>query len=90
MAEEGRRAGAMVLGLVACFGVAALIEGFVTGSSLPIEVKVAIGVLVWACFVLYVVVLGREAVATGRTGMLGEHDRPAVGAGRTATTPALT
>jgi uncharacterized membrane protein SpoIIM required for sporulation len=76
MREEGRRAGSIVLGLVACFGVAALIEGFVTGSALPIEVKVAIGALLWALFVLYVIVLGREAVAAGSTGMLGEHDRP--------------
>jgi uncharacterized membrane protein SpoIIM required for sporulation len=77
MREEGRRAGSMVLGLVACFGVAALVEGFVTGSSMPIELKVGIGALIWAAFVLYVVVLGREAVAAGSTGMLGEHDRPA-------------
>ena len=72
----------MVLGLVACFGVAALIEGFVTGSSMPIEIKVAIGALLWALFVLYVVVLGREAVAAGSTGLLGEHDRPPSERGR--------
>jgi uncharacterized membrane protein SpoIIM required for sporulation len=89
MAEEGRRAGAMVLGLVACFGVAALIEGFVTGSALAIEIKVAIGTLVWVLFVLYVMTLGHEAVRRGSTGLLGEHDRPAVGAHRhTAATAA--
>lgn len=76
MRDEGRRAGSMILGLVACFGVAALVEGFVTGSALPIEIKVAIGALLWALFVMYVVVLGREAVANGSTGSLGEHDRP--------------
>jgi uncharacterized membrane protein SpoIIM required for sporulation len=75
LVEEGGRAGAMILGLVACFGVAALIEGFVTGSRLPIEVKVAVGVAIWLAFVAYVVVLGREAHRAGYTGRLGERDR---------------
>jgi uncharacterized membrane protein SpoIIM required for sporulation len=75
LVEEGSRAGAMILGLVACFGVAALIEGFVTGSRLAIEVKVAVGVVIWVAFVAYVVVLGREAHRRGFTGRLGERDR---------------
>jgi uncharacterized membrane protein SpoIIM required for sporulation len=75
LGQEGRRAGAMILGLVACFGVAALVEGFVTGSGLPIEVKVGIGVLIWVAFVGYVVVLGQEAHRSGYTGLLGERDR---------------
>lgn len=75
LTEDGRRAGAMVIGLVGFFGLAALIEGFVTGSALPIEVKVAIGVVVWALFVGYVVVFGREAARQGYTGMLGEDER---------------
>lgn len=75
MAEEGKRAGAIIVGLVACFGVAALIEGFVTGSGLPIEIKVATGVLVWVAFVLYITVLGREGERRGVEGQLGEFDR---------------
>jgi uncharacterized membrane protein SpoIIM required for sporulation len=77
LADEGRRAAAVVLGLVAFFVVAALIEGFVTGSALPIGVKVAVGAGVWLATVLYLVVQGRAAMARGLTGRLGEHDRPA-------------
>lgn len=73
--DEGKRAGAVILGLVACFGVAALIEGFVTGSALAIELKVAAGVLVWVAFVGYVVVLGRDGERAGSRGQLGELDR---------------
>ena len=70
LVEEGRRSVVLVLGLVATFGVAGLIEGFVTGSGLPTAVRVGIGVLVELAFVLYVVVLGREAADRGVTGVL--------------------
>jgi hypothetical protein len=71
--EEGRRSVVIVLGLVATFLVAGLIEGFVTGSSLPTAVRVGIGVTVETLFVLYVLVLGRDAAARGVTGLLGER-----------------
>jgi uncharacterized membrane protein SpoIIM required for sporulation len=74
--EDGRRAGAMVLGLVAFFSLAALIEGFVTGSALPIEIRVAIGVVVWLAFVAYIVSQGRTAAGEGISGMLGQTDNP--------------
>lgn len=70
--EEGRRSVVIVLGLGATFAVAGLIEGFVTGSGLPTLVRVGIGVVVEAAFLLYVVVLGREAADMGLTGMFGE------------------
>ena len=75
IADEGRRAAAVVLGLIAFFIIAALIEGFVTGSALPIGVKVAVGASVWLATVLYIVVQGRAAAGLGFTGRLGEHDR---------------
>ena len=65
LTEEGRRSVVIMLGLVATFIVAGLIEGFVTGSSLPTFVRVGIGVLVEILFITYVVVLGREASARG-------------------------
>jgi uncharacterized membrane protein SpoIIM required for sporulation len=74
--EEGRRSVVIVLGLVATFLVAGTIEGFVTGSSLPTAVRVGIGVTVETLFVLYVVVLGRDAADRGITGLLGEHPHP--------------
>jgi uncharacterized membrane protein SpoIIM required for sporulation len=72
LTEEGRRSVVVVLGLAATFVVAGLIEGFVTGSSLPTLVRVGVGVIVEVLFVLYVVVLGRDAAARGITGLLGE------------------
>jgi uncharacterized membrane protein SpoIIM required for sporulation len=76
LTEEGRRAVVIVLGLMATFTVAGLIEGFVTGSGLPPVVRVVVGVAVWSAFVTYIWVLGRAAVAKGYSGALGELDRP--------------
>jgi len=74
LAEEGRRAVVIVIGLVLTFGVAGAIEGFVTGRPWPTAVRVGIGVVAEAAFLLYVVVLGRRAAAQGLTGALGEED----------------
>ena len=75
LAEEGRRAVVIVLGLVGAFAGAGAIEGFVTGSSLPTAARVAIGLAAELAFLTYVVVRGRAAAAAGHTGALGE-DRP--------------
>jgi hypothetical protein len=64
----------IVLGLVAAFLVAGLIEGFVTGRPWPTWLRVGIGVAAEAGFLAYVVVLGRRAAARGLTGALGEED----------------
>ena len=75
LADEGRRAVVVVLGLVLAFAVAGLIEGFVTGRPWPTQLRVGIGVVAWAAFVLYLVAQGRHAASRGFTGTLGEHDR---------------
>lgn len=75
LAEEGRRAIVIVIGLVGVFLVAGLVEAFVTPSGLPTWARVGIGVVVEAAFVLYVVGLGRAAAAEGYTGALGEERR---------------
>lgn len=72
LAEEGRRAVVIVLGLIGVFFAAALIEGFVTGSPLSTAVRVGIGMASWLAFVLYIVVYGRRAERNGRSGMWGE------------------
>ena len=72
LTEEGRRAMVVLIGLVAAFVVAGLIEGFVTGSPLPTWARVGVGVFVEATFILYVIVRGRAAAAKGLTGALGE------------------
>ena len=74
LAEEGRRAVVIVLGLILAFAVAGTIEGFVTGRPWPTFVRVGIGVVAEAAFLAYVVVLGRAAAARGVTGALGEED----------------
>jgi len=68
LAEQGRAVIAVAIGLVAVLLVAGVIEGFVTPSSLPTIVRVAIGVAAFGAFVGYVVYFGRRAVAAGETG----------------------
>lgn len=74
LAEEGRALFTVAIGLVGVLGVSGLVEGFVTGSSLPWGVKITIGALALAGFWAYTLVLGRRAVADGQTGDL-EDDR---------------
>src|SRR4029450_2770079 len=74
LAEEGRRAVVIVLGLVAAFLVAGTIEGFVTGRPSPTWLRVGLGGVDEAAFLTYIVVLGRRAAARGLTGALGEED----------------
>jgi uncharacterized membrane protein SpoIIM required for sporulation len=81
LAEEGRRSVVIVAGLILTFLVAGTIEGFVTGSALSTPVRVGIGALAEAAFVVYVVALGRAAEARGLTGALGE-DRAVTAARR--------
>jgi len=50
LAEEGRRAGTVVMGLVVAFLCAAMIEGFVTGQPWPTSMRLAIGVLAFTAF----------------------------------------
>ena len=75
LAEEGRRAAAIVLGLIAAFAVAGVIEAFVTPSGLPTAARVGTGVLVEAAFLAYLVGQGRAAAARGFTGSIGETER---------------
>lgn len=75
LAEEGRRAAGIVLGLILAFVVAGTIEGFVTPSSLPTVARIGVGVAAGLAFWTYVIVLGRRAASLGYTGAIGEHDR---------------
>ncbi|SDD57219.1 Uncharacterized membrane protein SpoIIM, required for sporulation [Sanguibacter gelidistatuariae] len=70
LAEEGRALFTVAGGLVITLAVSGLIEGFVTGSTLPWWLKIAIGALALGAFWVYVLVLGRRAVADGATGDL--------------------
>jgi uncharacterized membrane protein SpoIIM required for sporulation len=74
LAEEGRRALAIVAGLVVVFLAAGTIEGFVTGSSLPTWTRVGIGVLGEAALLSWLFIRGRAAAAQGFTGAVGESN----------------
>lgn len=63
LAAEGRRSVVIVVGLIAAFVVAGIVEGFVTGSPLPTWLRVGIGIAVEAAFVGYIVLRGPTAAA---------------------------
>ncbi len=68
MAEEGRAAATIAIGLVLVLFVSGVIEAFVTPSGLPTGIRIGIGVSAWVGFIAYVVVLGGRAVRAGYTG----------------------
>lgn len=70
LAEEGRTAVTVALGLVLVLAVSGVIEAFVTPSPLPTWARIAIGVVAEAAFLAYVVVLGGRARRAGETGDL--------------------
>ena len=72
VAEEGQRAVTIVLGLIPAFGVAAIIEAFVTPSGLSTTARIAIGAMAASAFWVWVLVYGREAASRGHTGQLNE------------------
>jgi uncharacterized membrane protein SpoIIM required for sporulation len=65
LAEQGRAAIAVALGLILVLLVSGSIEAFVTPSSLTAWARILIGGCVAAAFVGYVLVLGRRASAAG-------------------------
>jgi uncharacterized membrane protein SpoIIM required for sporulation len=75
LAEEGRAAIGMAIGLTAVLFVSGLIEGYVTPSALPTWARIAIGVMAWAAFVAYVFIVGKRAVRAGETGDIARYDR---------------
>ncbi|MGW3341545.1 stage II sporulation protein M [Streptomyces sp. NPDC001009] len=77
LAEEGRAAVGMAIGLALVLFVSGAIEGFVTPSGLPTWARIAIGVAAELAFLAYVYVLGGRAVGEGETGDLQEAERSA-------------
>ncbi|MDX3521269.1 stage II sporulation protein M [Streptomyces scabiei] len=77
LAEEGRAALGMAIGLALVLFVSGAIEGFVTPSGLPTWARIGIGVLAELAFLAYVYVLGGRAVRAGDTGDVEEHERSA-------------
>ncbi|MGW6868624.1 stage II sporulation protein M [Streptomyces sp. NPDC054901] len=77
LAEQGRAALGMAIGLALVLFVSGLIEGFVTPSGLPTWARIAIGIAAEAAFLVYVYVLGGRAARAGDTGDVEEADRTA-------------
>ncbi|MCK7625004.1 stage II sporulation protein M [Streptomyces sp. RS10V-4] len=78
LAEEGRAALGVALGLAAVLFVSGILEGFVTPSGLPTWARIGIGVLAELAFLTYVYVLGGRAVRAGETGDVDAADRDAL------------
>ncbi|MFG3350190.1 stage II sporulation protein M [Streptomyces sp. NPDC048018] len=77
LAQQGRAAIGMAVGLALVLLVSGLIEGFVTPSGLPTWARIAIGVVAELAFLAYVYVLGGRAARAGDMGDVEEADRTA-------------
>ncbi|MDJ0341243.1 stage II sporulation protein M [Streptomyces sp. H10-C2] len=77
LAEEGRAAIGMAIGLAVVLFVSGAIEGFVTPSGLPTWARITIGIVAELLFLGYVYGAGRRAVRLGETGDLEAADRSA-------------
>lgn len=67
LAEEGRAAVSIALGLIVVLLISGVIEAFVTPSPLPSWARILIGAAAEATFLGYVILLGRRAVGAGLT-----------------------
>ncbi|RDG36134.1 stage II sporulation protein M [Streptomyces corynorhini] len=77
LAQQGRAALGMALGLALVLFVSGLIEGFVTPSGLPTWARIAIGIGAELAFLAYVYILGGRAARAGETGDVETTDRSA-------------
>lgn len=77
LAQQGRAAVGMAIGLALVLCVSGGIEGFVTPSGLPTWARIAIGVVAEVGFLAYVYVLGGRASRAGETGDLESDGRSA-------------
>ena len=67
LAIESRRAGNVLIGLIAAFLLAALVEGFVTGQPWSTPVRVGIGVIVFSAFWGWTIAFGITTVRGDRS-----------------------
>jgi len=77
LAEEGRAALGMAIGLALVLFVSGAIEGFVTPSGLPTWARISIGVAAELAFLTYVFVLGGRAARAGDSGDVEAAERSA-------------
>ncbi|MEV6162982.1 stage II sporulation protein M [Streptomyces sp. NPDC052052] len=77
LAQQGRAALGMAIGLALVLFVSGVIEGFVTPSGLPTWGRIAIGLAAELAFLVYVYVLGGRATRTGERGDIDPEGRSA-------------
>ncbi|MFJ3672416.1 stage II sporulation protein M [Streptomyces sp. NPDC090106] len=77
LAEEGRAALGVAIGLALVLFISGAIEGFVTPSGLPTWARITIGIAAELAFLTYVYVVGGRAARTGETGDLEAAERSA-------------
>ncbi|MGW2564524.1 stage II sporulation protein M [Streptomyces sp. NPDC001514] len=77
LAQQGRAALGMAIGLALVLFVSGLIEGFVTPSGLPTWARIAIGIVAELVFLAYVYVLGGRAARAGDVGDVDVSERSA-------------
>jgi uncharacterized membrane protein SpoIIM required for sporulation len=77
LAETGRSAMVVALGLVAPLFVSGVVEAFVTPVPLPLPIRLSVGIVVWAAFLAYVVVFGTRARHAGLSADVAAHEREA-------------
>jgi uncharacterized membrane protein SpoIIM required for sporulation len=74
LAQEGRALFTIVVGLAISLAMSGVIEGFVTRQAWPWPIKIGIGTVALAIFLVYQWVIGRRAYRGGETGDLSEFD----------------
>jgi uncharacterized membrane protein SpoIIM required for sporulation len=74
LAESGRAFFTIVIGLILSLAVSGTIEGFVTRQHWPWLIKIGIGTVALAAFLIYQWVIGRRAFRAGVTGDLDEFE----------------
>jgi uncharacterized membrane protein SpoIIM required for sporulation len=78
LAQTGRSAMVVALGLVVPLFVSGLVEAFVTPQPVPIPFKLAFGIMVWLGFLGYVFVVGGRAARRGDSADVEAHERGAI------------
>jgi len=74
LAQDGRAFFTIVIGLVVALFVSGIIEGFVTRQDWPWPIKIGIGTVALAAFLVYQWVLAGRAARVGETGDLDEFE----------------
>jgi uncharacterized membrane protein SpoIIM required for sporulation len=74
LGQEGRAMFTNVVGLAIALLASGLVEGLVTRQDWPWPIKIGIGTIVLAAFLVYQWVIGRRAFRAGETGDLDEFE----------------